>query len=136
MNLKTQQEKLSKGKHRKKTRIYNFRKDNSISTRQLHIQNIRDMIEGCNRKKEIKPICLREDMSMGSRPKWKVKIKLLNKLQCFTLISAKNLSLHFILYFAFYFLCRCLSSYYAKAFDCVDCRNCGKFFKRWEYQTT
>ena len=25
---------------------------------------------------------------------------------------------------------------YAKAFDCVDCRNCGKFFKRWEYQTT
>ena len=34
---------------------------------------------------------------------------------------------------------------YAKAFDCVDhnklwtvwiTRNCGKFFKRWEYQTT
>ena len=26
---------------------------------------------------------------------------------------------------------------YAKAFDCVDHkRNCGKFFKRWEYQTT
>ena len=24
---------------------------------------------------------------------------------------------------------------YAKAFDCVD-HNCGKFFKRWEYQTT
>ena len=23
----------------------------------------------------------------------------------------------------------------AKAFDCVD-HNCGKFFKRWEYQTT
>ena len=28
---------------------------------------------------------------------------------------------------------------YAKAFDCVDLwitANCGKFFKRWEYQTT
>ena len=25
---------------------------------------------------------------------------------------------------------------YAKAFDCVDQRNCGKFFKRWEYETT
>ena len=24
---------------------------------------------------------------------------------------------------------------YAKAFDCVD-PNCGKFFKRWDYQTT
>ena len=25
---------------------------------------------------------------------------------------------------------------YGKAFDCVDTTNCGKFFKRWEYQTT
>ena len=25
---------------------------------------------------------------------------------------------------------------YAKAFDCVDHKNCGKFWKRWEYQTT
>ena len=25
---------------------------------------------------------------------------------------------------------------YDKAFDCVDTTNCGKFFKRWEYQTT
>ena len=25
---------------------------------------------------------------------------------------------------------------YAKAFDRVDHRNCGKFWKRWEYQTT
>ena len=25
---------------------------------------------------------------------------------------------------------------YAKAFDCVDHTNCGKFFKRSEYQTT
>ena len=25
---------------------------------------------------------------------------------------------------------------YAKAFDCVDTINCGKFFERWEYQTT
>ena len=25
---------------------------------------------------------------------------------------------------------------YAKAFDCVDTINCGKFLKRWEYQTT
>ena len=25
---------------------------------------------------------------------------------------------------------------YAKAFHCVDHINCGKFFKRWEYQTT
>ena len=25
---------------------------------------------------------------------------------------------------------------YAKAFDFVDHRNCGKFWKRWEYQTT
>ena len=24
----------------------------------------------------------------------------------------------------------------AKAFDCVDHSNCGKFLKRWEYQTT
>ena len=23
----------------------------------------------------------------------------------------------------------------AKAFDCVDHKNCGKFWKRWEYQT-
>ena len=25
---------------------------------------------------------------------------------------------------------------YAKAFDCVDHINCGKFWKRWEYQPT
>ena len=25
---------------------------------------------------------------------------------------------------------------YAKAFDYVDHTNCGKFLKRWEYQTT
>ena len=25
---------------------------------------------------------------------------------------------------------------YAKAFDCVITINCGKFWKRWEYQTT
>ena len=25
---------------------------------------------------------------------------------------------------------------YAKAFDCVDHNHCGKFWKRWEYQTT
>jgi len=25
---------------------------------------------------------------------------------------------------------------YAKAFDCVDHKNCGKFWKRWEYLTT
>ena len=25
---------------------------------------------------------------------------------------------------------------YAKAFDCVDHHNCGKFWKRWDYQTT
>ena len=25
---------------------------------------------------------------------------------------------------------------YAKAFDCVHHNNCGKFWKRWEYQTT
>ena len=25
---------------------------------------------------------------------------------------------------------------YAKAFDCVDHINCGKFGERWEYQTT
>ena len=25
---------------------------------------------------------------------------------------------------------------YAKAFDCVDLHKLGKFFKRWEYQTT
>ena len=24
---------------------------------------------------------------------------------------------------------------YAKAFDCVDHNNCGKFLKRWQYQT-
>ena len=25
---------------------------------------------------------------------------------------------------------------YTKTFECVDHTNCGKFFKRWEYQTT
>ena len=25
---------------------------------------------------------------------------------------------------------------YAKALDCVDHNNCGKFWKRWEHQTT
>ena len=25
---------------------------------------------------------------------------------------------------------------YVKAFHCVDHKNCGKFLKRWEYQTT
>ena len=25
---------------------------------------------------------------------------------------------------------------YVKAFDCVDHKNCGKFWNRWEYQTT
>ena len=25
---------------------------------------------------------------------------------------------------------------YTKAFDCVDYNKCGKFLKRWEYQTT
>ena len=25
---------------------------------------------------------------------------------------------------------------YAKAFDCVDQINCGKFWERWEYQST
>ena len=25
---------------------------------------------------------------------------------------------------------------YAKAFDCVDHKKTGKFFRRWEYQTT
>ena len=25
---------------------------------------------------------------------------------------------------------------YAKAVDCVDHHNCGKFLKRWEYQAT
>ena len=25
---------------------------------------------------------------------------------------------------------------YAKAFDCVDTTNCGKFFKKWEFQTS
>ena len=25
---------------------------------------------------------------------------------------------------------------YAKAFDCMDHTNCGRLFKRWEYQTT
>ena len=25
---------------------------------------------------------------------------------------------------------------YVKASDCVDHKNCGKFWKRWEYQTT
>ena len=29
----------------------------------------------------------------------------------------------------------CFSAY-AKAFDCVDHNNSGKFWKRWEYQTT
>ena len=32
-------------------------------------------------------------------------------------------------------ICFCFIDY-AKAFDCVDTINYGKFFKRWEYQTT
>ena len=32
-------------------------------------------------------------------------------------------------------ICFCFV-YYAKAFDCVNHINYGKFFKRWEYQTT
>ena len=32
-------------------------------------------------------------------------------------------------------ICFCFIDY-AKAFDCMDHNNCGKFFKRWEYQTT
>ena len=30
----------------------------------------------------------------------------------------------------------CFIDYYVKAFDCVDHTNCGKFLRRWEYQTT
>ena len=32
-------------------------------------------------------------------------------------------------------ICFCFTDY-AKVFDCVDHKNCGKFSKRWEYQTT
>ena len=32
-------------------------------------------------------------------------------------------------------ICFCFIDY-AKAFDCVITTNCGKFLKRWEYQTT
>ena len=32
-------------------------------------------------------------------------------------------------------ICICFIDY-AKAFDYVDHINCGKFWKRWEYQTT
>ena len=32
-------------------------------------------------------------------------------------------------------ICFCFIDY-AKVFDCVITTNCGKFFKRWEYQTT
>ena len=32
-------------------------------------------------------------------------------------------------------ICLCFIDY-AKAFDCVITINCGKFWKRWEYQTT
>ena len=32
-------------------------------------------------------------------------------------------------------ICFCFIDY-AKAFDCVDHKNCGKFWKRGEYQTT
>ena len=32
-------------------------------------------------------------------------------------------------------ICFCFVDY-AKAFDCVNHINYGKFFKRWEYQTT
>ena len=32
-------------------------------------------------------------------------------------------------------ICFCFIDY-AKAFDCVDHNNCGKFIRRWEYQTT
>ena len=32
-------------------------------------------------------------------------------------------------------ICFCFIDY-TKAIDCVDHNNCGKFFKRWDYQTT
>ena len=32
-------------------------------------------------------------------------------------------------------ICFCFIDY-AKAFDCVDHKKTGKFFKRWDYQTT
>ena len=32
-------------------------------------------------------------------------------------------------------ICLCFIDY-TKAFDCVGTTNCGKFLKRWEYQTT
>ena len=45
---------------------------------------------------------------------------------CWIMEKARELQKH--IYFCFID--------YAKAFDCVDHMNCGKFWKRWEYQTT
>ena len=50
------------------------------------------------------------------------------KLPAFTGSSKKQESFRKNIYFCFID--------YAKAFDCVDHNNCGKFWKRWEYQTT
>ena len=43
-------------------------------------------------------------------------------------IIKKGREFHENIYFCF--------SDYAKAFDCMDHNNCGKFLKRWEYQAT
>ena len=43
-------------------------------------------------------------------------------------ITEKAREFHKNIYFCFFD--------YTKAFDCVDHNNCGKFFKRWEYQIT
>ena len=51
------------------------------------------------------------------------EIKLLTSIE-----SLKNQEFQKNMYFCFID--------YAKAFDCVDLRNCGKFLNGWEYQTT
>ena len=64
------------------------------------------------------------DVQAGFREGWGTRDQIANI--CWIIKKAKEFQKNFYLCFIDY----------AKAFDCVDTTNCGKFLKRWEYQTT
>ena len=51
-----------------------------------------------------------------------------NQIASIRWITEKEREFHKNIYFCFI--------YYANAFHCVETTRCGKFFKRWAYQTT